>query len=383
MQFTRVTNQILLGAVAFGVSGCVSLVVNRDIKQAFFTGLITVPATYSATALIHTRRINQGKKRLNSLEDEIQELEDYKTELNQYVFDALAEEQEVEASINALQSELTNLRTKVLEGYNQRKEQNWELYLLQNQKQQQENEVYLLQNQTISLEDQIKELTQELNQIELSKKTDILKLESEIDSRKIELKEIEFQLIEKQNYQKLLDQELLNYSKQKYQVIEEKRTLEANLNSLRGELEQLQAQILEQQKEKKALQQGLFYFEEQRRQLLEGLHNLKVQSSPSLPPLPGRPTTKVTELPDEWAEFREQLPDAEFLVLKAIAEQDNPSAAIKKIAEDNLTMPEVLIDSINERTMNTIGDLIIEEGLSSTPQIVSEYLIVVKTLIKA
>ena len=296
MQFARVTNQILLGAVAFGVSFCVTLVVNRDIKQAFFTGLITVPATYSATALIHTRRINQGKKLINTLEDEVQELEDYKTELNQYLFDALAEEQEVEASINALQSELTYLRTKVVEGYNQIKEQNWELYLLQNEKQQQDAEANALQNQINTLENKIKELIKDINQIELAKKTEVSKIESEIDSLKLELNQLQFQVTEKQNYQKTIEEDLLNQSQQKYQLIEEKQTLQANLNFLRIELNQLQAQVLEQQNEKKALEEGLVHFEEQRRQLLEGLHNLKVQVPASPPPLP---PSQITELPNE------------------------------------------------------------------------------------
>jgi chromosome segregation ATPase len=233
---------------------------------------------------------------INTLEDEVQELEDYKTELNQYLFDALAEEQEVEASINALQSELTYLRTKVVEGYNQIKEQNWELYLLQNEKQQQDAEANALQNQITTLENKIKELIKDINQIELAKKTEVSKIESEIDCLKLELNQLQFQVTEKQNYQKTIEQDLLNQSQQKYQLIEEKQTLQANLNFLRVELNQLQAQVLEQQNEKKALEQGLVHFEEQRRQLLEGLHNLKVQVPASPPPLP---PSQITELPNE------------------------------------------------------------------------------------
>jgi hypothetical protein len=52
----------------------------------------------------------------------------------------------------------------------------------------------------------------------------------------------------------------------------------------------------------------------------------------------------------------------EIQVLKAIIEQSDPSATIKKIAEENITMPELLIDAINECALDTIGDLIIEPG---------------------
>jgi septal ring factor EnvC (AmiA/AmiB activator) len=195
----------------------------------------------------------------------------------------------------------------------------------------------------------------------------------------LEQRKLQAKVTEKQDEKDSIDQDLINFTRQKYQLIEEKQIIQENLNSLKVEHHQIQAQIIAQKKEKEAIEEALSHFDEQRRQLLEKLHNLKVQILPSPLPLP---PTQVTELPDEWAEFREQILDREFLILKAIAEQDNPSTAIKKIAEENLTMPEVLIDSINERAMDTIGDLIIEPGLSSTPSIREEYLMVVKKIIQ-
>lgn len=375
MQFARVTNQIFLGSVAFTVSFCLSLFVNRDIKQALTTGSMTVPATYAGVVIIHNRRINQDKLLRNSLQNEIQELEDYKTDINQFLFDALAEEEEVEASINALQAELNYLRTKLTEGYTQRKEQSWELSLIQNQKQQQEADIYSLQEEIKGFENQIKEL----NQVELDKKLDIRKIESEIDLLKVELSRLKIEFTDQQTDKAALEKEVSNFKKEKYQLLEEKRTTEDNLNYLKLELIQLQAQIAEQQNEKKALEQGLFHFEEQRRQLEEALHNLKVPI-----PLPSAapPPTQTTELPNEWTKFMTRLPQYEFLVLQAIAEQDNPNVTIKKIAEEKLTMPELLIDSINERAIDIIGDLIIDPGSSSVPRIIDEYLTSVKQLIK-
>jgi hypothetical protein len=58
------------------------------------------------------------------------------------------------------------------------------------------------------------------------------------------------------------------------------------------------------------------------------------------------------------------------MVLRAIAEQDNATATIKSIAEENVTMPELLIESINGRALETLGDLIIEPG--SNPPIISD-----------
>ena len=67
-------------------------------------------------------------------------------------------------------------------------------------------------------------------------------------------------------------------------------------------------------------------------------------------------------------------------MLKAIVEQDNPNAAIKQIAEANITMPNLLIDSINECANDTIGELIIEPG-GEIPEVYQEHLINVKKMI--
>ena len=78
-----------------------------------------------------------------------------------------------------------------------------------------------------------------------------------------------------------------------------------------------------------------------------------------------------------------RLPKYELQVLKALVKEDNLNAEIKRIAEENITMPELLIDLINKRSLNTIGDLIIEPGNDSfTPIITEEYLTSVKKVIK-
>jgi len=45
-------------------------------------------------------------------------------------------------------------------------------------------------------------------------------------------------------------------------------------------------------------------------------------------------------------------------------------------------MPELLIDFINQRSLDTIGDLIIEPGNESFPPKIPEYLTNVKKVIK-
>jgi hypothetical protein len=102
------------------------------------------------------------------------------------------------------------------------------------------------------------------------------------------------------------------------------------------------------------------------------------------PPEPTRPEKPTQDLSDEWTEFMVHLPEYEFLVLKAIAESSHPAPLIKKIAEANLTMPEILIDAINERALDTIGDLLIDAQAGvGAATIVREHSRTVKKLLKA
>jgi hypothetical protein len=60
--------------------------------------------------------------------------------------------------------------------------------------------------------------------------------------------------------------------------------------------------------------------------------------------------------------------------------QENPNQALRKIAEQNITMPHLLIDAINERANNTIGELIINP-YSEPVEIYQEHIMNVKKMI--
>lgn len=98
--------------------------------------------------------------------------------------------------------------------------------------------------------------------------------------------------------------------------------------------------------------------------------------------LPNAPET-ASGLPSEWTDFMVQLPEYELQALKVIVEQSHPAAALKHLAEDNLTMPELLIDSINERALETIGDLVVDANAGAgSATIVRDHLKLVKKLLK-
>jgi len=133
---------------------------------------------------------------------------------------------------------------------------------------------------------------------------------------------------------------------------------------LQLELIQLQTQVLEQQNNKEKLGKELITLQEPKRHLEAD-------------------AKQIANLPDEWTEFMMLLTKSELQVLKALVEQDNTSAKLKNIAEANITMPELLIDLINKRALNIIGELIIEPGNGSLPPIITEdYLTNVKNVFK-
>lgn len=374
MRSPKITNWIVLGLVAFGVSFCLSLIANRDIGKAMLTAVITIPATYAGSVVIHKRRISHDKRFRNSLQSKIQELEAYKEDLNEYLFEALAEEQAIEANLNTLKSELNYLRGQVSEGYNQRKSISWELADFQEQKQQQAAELASLQLQINHVENQIKEL----NHILATKSADIRKSENDLNAMKAETHQLQSQIAELENNKQALDQEILNIQIHKALLIEEGSKTKKSLDFINLELAQLQAQVAKQQ----STEQELLNLIEENKKLAEELSHLKSKSESSSlqrSPLPPHPTS----LPPEWVAFMQQLPEYDFLVLQAIVELDNPLTAIKKIAEENLTMPELLIDFINNCAMDTIGDRIIEPGSVSTPPVITEeYIKIIEAVIK-
>jgi len=368
----RITNWLLLGSVAFGVSLCLSLIASQDFGKAFFTGVITIPATYAAAVVIHKRRLNREKRFRNSLVNQIQELEAYQEDMNQYLVDALSEEQGLEASINNLKSELSYLRSQVSDFYDQRKSISWELVRFQEQKQQKLQELAIVQEQVNTLENQINQL----NQVLSTKNSELRKAETELNLIKSELRQLPDKIIELEKEKKSLEQDLLNIQIQKSILLEEENQARQSLAFFNLELIQLKAKT-KPQNEQQASQQELLSLREEKSKLEAEIERLKRPKKSSKQILPQEPL-----LSQEWLDFLNQLPDYGIKVIESIAEPSNSMATLKTIAEENLTMPELLIDYINNCAMDTIGDRIIEPGSISTPPVIApEYIAMVNQAI--
>lgn len=368
-----VKNPLLLVSVACGVSFALSLLVNRDIKSALLTGLITIPATFVGIFIINGKQRIEQKQILTNLESRIYQLEEWEAQLN-HSFEAIAaEEQRTKNNINFLKTELKQLYAQIAEQRSYKQQLNEDVITLEEHKNQLEADLTSLQTQVQKYEQRKKELTEFMQFMKAEKQdaeANFNLMQAQLQQLQVEIAEHHNQKIELEdnlgclnNINIQLKEQLDNIQTQIQEV--EKQQLEQrwSLNAIAQEkqlleidIELLHTQILEQQNNKEKIVNDLIILNEEKH---------KSEAKPK----------ESEKISDEWVKFVMRLNKPESQVLKAIIEQSEPSATIKKIAEENITMPELLIDAINECALDTIGDLIIEPGSELVPMgILEEYL---------
>ncbi len=407
MQSGTIGNRFMIGIVAFGVSFGLSLVLSWDFNKAFLTGFITVPATYLAALFVDKRRKYHEMLVLDSLQRRIKELEGME-------FHIVSEINQLEDHRAGLYAESSQLQNQVAERRNQRESLNRELSAFVGEKKQLEaeisyrqTEIHNLQKNQVELNNSFSSLVAEKRRLELNcniSRAEIIQLQTRISELLKQRQELEsnFTLLNRlkpQLEEKLYElrgeiQELeIQENKQNKLILDktsERKNIEASLNSL-------QTKLTEQQTELKQLQEQVVLLQEERDELQSQIWELfqqvetinlsqipdNTQENDNLLPFSDLIDSLIEEtknLPEEWTKLLGQLLGYEIQVLKAVLEQENPSSALKKIAEENITMPNLLIDSINERANNTIGELIIDP-CSEPLKIYQEHLINIKKII--
>ncbi|MEH2299272.1 MAG: tellurite resistance TerB C-terminal domain-containing protein [Nostoc sp.] len=415
MQSVMISNRFILGIVAFSVSFGLSLVPNWDFNKAFLTGVITAVIIYAAALFVDKRRRNYEMFVLGSLRKRIKEMEGLKARV-------VREINQIEEHHNLLYAESQQLQNQVTESRNQRDSIHRELRTFAGQKKQLETEINNLQTEINNLHKNQAELNNAFSVLTAEKRrlesncngsrTEITQLQSQISELKQEKQEVESNLtllgrlkpqLEEKLYElRIAIQELEVETNKKNQLLvatkTERENIQAILNSSqtelvekKAELQELQGQVSLLQEERDSLQNQVWELLQQIETFnQEPLSDNSQEDDPELFPFSEiMETTAITDtsevdtsenIPEEWTNFLENLPRSELEVLKAIVEQDNPKAAIKKIAEANITMPNLLIDSINEQANDTIGELIINSDLE-IPEVYPEHMMYVKKMI--
>ncbi len=367
-----VKNRLLLGSVVFSVSLVLSLIVSRDVGTALKTGLITIPATVLGVGAVNFKQRNQQKLILNDLQAQIYKLEKWQGQLNQSLLATADREQQTETNINFLQVQLRQLSERTTEQRNYQQQITHQLELLVHQKSCLETNSQQLQAQVQTLEQHKGEIDQSVRSLKKLKhdaeaefysfETQLQQLRSQVTHLQIQKQDLEDgvsllnrlkpQLEEKSHH---LLTEIQHLEKQQTELNESLNAIAEQKNTTQIHLSLLHQELLEQQTERDKIKQELTELIKQQKHL-----------SSEKP---------VDKIPEEWQSFISHISQSELQVIEAIIQQSDPSATIKKIAEDNITMPELLIDSINECALDTIGDLLIEPGSDSIPLgIMEEYL---------
>lgn len=406
MQSAMISNRFMIGIVAFGVSFGLSLVLSWNFNQAFLTGVITVPATYLAALFVDKRRRDHEMLVLDSLQRRIKELEGMK-------FRIISEINQVETHSALLYAESSKLQNQVAERRNQRESLNRELSTFVGEKKQLEAEISYrkieirnLEKNQVELNNSCSVLTAEKRRLELNcniSRVEITQLQTRISELLEQKQELESKLtllnrLKPQLEEKLYElrgeiQELENQENKQNKLlldkISERKNIESSLNYLHNSLTEQQTELKQLQEQVVLLQEERDQLQSQILELLQQMETLNLELIPAftqevdLLPFSDLIDSLIEQpknIPEEWTKLLEQLPGYEFQVLKAMIEQENPNFALKKIAEENITMPHLLVDSINERANDTIGELIIDP-CSQPLKIYQEHMMNIKKMI--
>ncbi|MDY6899805.1 MAG: tellurite resistance TerB C-terminal domain-containing protein [Cyanobacteriota bacterium] len=414
VQDSMVSNRFIIGIVAFAVSFGFTLVITWwNFYSAFITGSITMLATFTATFIVDKRtdkkRRNYESLVVDSFYKRIQELEKVQNGIN-------LEVQQLEATRRSLYQESNQLQHQVGEYRNQRDSLNRELSTFALQKRHLESQVISLRDEAKSLEKSKQEteasfanISAEKRRLELNcnvskneitqlhtKIGELLQEREELDSNLILLDRLKPQLEERVHELRVQVEELETEQKKQQELYssrsKKQEVLKADIKLLKTQKEEEKTHLEELQAQTSLLREERDLLQNQVWELLQQLENL----NPQLPvnqveveeeteefpfddlveAIVIEPAEKIAdkseEVASEWQELLQSLPEHEIKALKIILKQVRVKSSIKKIAEKNITMPNLLIDSINERAQNTVGELIISTS-EDIPAIYDEY----------
>ncbi|MBD2576445.1 tellurite resistance TerB C-terminal domain-containing protein [Oscillatoria sp. FACHB-1406] len=330
MKFFRFT--IVIGVVIFIVSFGVTIAIARNSQLAFLSASLSVIASYIGGTFFYKRRLLEQRTLRNSLYNQIEELEQEEEQLYHSLYEATATQQNLEAHIHALQYESERLRLRVAELHNQRSLLHESLVQLKKEHQEQVEPLHQLQKQIQFLEQR---QTQVKHSLEI-KTTEVQQAETRLGALKLEIE--------------TLQNQLNNRSKQEEEIGDRTFLLERKRQELEQQVRQLQER----------LQNGTAVATQ------ESADEAKESNIPAqLTPL----------LPKEWFDlltFIDGLSDLEKETFEAIIDRDEQR--LKEIADRHTTMPEVLIESLNESALSILGDTLLMGGNGSLiPEFHEEY----------
>ncbi|MCW6035161.1 hypothetical protein K4A83_02585 [Spirulina subsalsa FACHB-351] len=299
--------------------------------------------------------------------------------------------QKSEDRLEQLQSEYDQLQKQILAQQNKREQLIPELTQLSRQKYKLSQDLQNLQDEVKDLQNFQEKLSQSLAELELQREYNDEQLfhkEARREGLELEIENLEKILLEKQETWQNIEPKMLqleslqaevvklennksSLTTELHQLAEDKRRLSLELNQLEQNKSTLTTELHQLAEDKHSLSSELSQLGQEKQSLSAELAQLEDQLT--TPILTTSNPTKPNSFPEEWLDFLHNLCLPEQQTLKAILDEDEDH--LKQLADQMTTMPEVLIDALNEKALNTIGDtFLIRQTLTLLPTIDPEYL---------
>jgi septal ring factor EnvC (AmiA/AmiB activator) len=420
-------SSLLLGCIAFGVSGLLTLVGSRDGSRAFWAGASAVPAALTAQALV--RRPQEGsEQRAQELQGHIHALQQRRQEAYQEFVEIQAEKERIALSLTSMHGQLRQNQLSGSSG--NRRKISWDLtehpvtpppqaahtrptkmldlpqpgahaptmlnppYGQQGQQGPQSPDPLALRSTTLNPIDpraprpapqdtsglaplaanlQALQSQQQQLQAEIAEHTQQRdRLQGEIPPLQRRVAQIKSELAGLGAQHQQLTQQIAALQTQQAQaspINSSIQTLQAQLRSLQAERAMVETELGDRRTQKQHLEGELAQIQEEIQTAQAAAEAMRNQPD-------------AWGLTPPWRELLENLAKHEVQALRILATEANPAPQLKRIAEAQVTMPELLLDSINERALDTVGDLVLE-ATGNGAQVAQEYQEMVLNLLRS
>lgn len=236
-----------------------------------------------------------------------------------------------------------------------------------------ENNIFYLQESEQQMQESLAQVAHHHRQVENHTRflqTELGKLQSNISAQKNYKEQLNAELLNLDHHHRRLEEDAQQGKTKIVQLEKQRLNLEMVVNSLSDRQKQVELEIDGLEQDVEVMQEFKLQLEAQLTNLEDKIQELESPLGVITPAPDPIVPSQSSQLPREWQEFASRLTAIEIEILQAIAEQNNPNALLKKISQAEITMPELLIDGINELALSTINDLIIQPG--SNPPIIAE-----------
>ncbi|HEY9616529.1 MAG TPA: tellurite resistance TerB C-terminal domain-containing protein [Microcoleaceae cyanobacterium] len=333
-------------------------------------------------------------------------------EVNQILVEAAESRQKIETNLNLLQGELSQLNAQIAEQHKTRDRLTQEIASLTQKHQQLILESKILRGEVDDLERCRKELEQYLAYAEAKKREletganplqgALKQLQTQIAALQTELGQLEDQVISHRREKETLEQQIATLQAEQLSIeavlvtqdLDRAIPNRSNHNAIAPETATAQSTSAKKRdgngkSDAPANTSGKAVESSRSAQsggvataVSQPVTQTAPQSHTAKQPSQNSETANQT-LPEAWTEFLVQLPEYELQMLRALTQSGNSATVIRKIAEDNLTTLEKLVESINDRSHDMLGHAILEVGANSKPPTIArDYVKTVKKLIK-